>query len=652
MKAYERTILEETNGKPSIIITSNGIPLYNTIDTILSLYSDEYSLTIVVNMNKYDKERYQNVQDITNITNRTINTYLSHNLITASSTCLVTDIVNNILPIEKVSTLIILNGEKIKPNSNEAFIAYLFNERNSLKLIRVFINEIYIKDVEELRTIFCCNKFLFYPIFHEAVKKSKISHEMSVIDIKTPTFILEISTLILDLLKSMKIDYLNAFLNPFIDENSYNFKWLMIFLHNIDAFTLLRIYNSMIDKQKELGIVDSWIYSDKAFLLLKKLEEYRDSILEVTDTISATLNLNSDYVFEINEIPTNETILFDINYVIKIPKVKSLLKLINKFKEDKLKIIVQNTSIKIMIVQFLSYYKYEHYEIFTHEDFKNKTEGQKDEVLIFFNYNLGSLRHTEFIYPEGVKIFILNYRESVEEEIYLKSISREDDLFEKMIEDRGKMCLVTEFYTNTNLDIEEDVSIDIMIDSREMRSKLPFSLYRTKSFNLEIKVLKTGDYILKDNFVMIERKTLQDFKGSLKSGRLYSQATRYFSYLLIEFEDQTFPSILNPFYIKLLCIFINHFDTTRILWSNNSKYTCELFYKVYKLKPLAFEEEYDSVLFNLLLDIPGVNIECAKKIMREFVSIRELAEAPIDQLSKIIEEPRARQIFCFFREKL
>ncbi|ORD97693.1 RAD1 [Hepatospora eriocheir] len=475
---------------------------------------------------------------------------------------------------------------------------------------------------------------------------------MSVIDIKTPTFILEISTLILDLLKSMKIDYLNAFLSPFIDENSYNFKWLMIFLHNIDAFTLLRIYNSMIDKQKELGIVDSWIYSDKAFLLLKKLEEYRDSILEVTDTISATLNLNSDYVFEINEIPTNETILFDINYVIKIPKVKSLLKLINKFKEDKLKIIVQNTSIKIMIVQFLSYYKYEHYEIFTHKDFKNKTEGQKDEVLIFFNYNLGSLRHTEFIYPEGVKIFILNYRESVEEEIYLKSISREDDLFEKMIEDRGKMSLVTEFYTNTNLNIEEDVSIDIMIDSREMRSKLPFSLYRTKSFNLEIKVLKTGDYILKDNFVMIERKTLQDFKGSLKSGRLYSQATRYFSYLLIEFEDQTFPSILNPFYIKLLCIFINHFDTTRILWSNNSKYTCELFYKVYKLKPLAFEEEYDSVLFNLLLDIPGVNIECAKKIMREFVSIRELAEAPIDQLSKIIEEPRARQIFCFFREKL
>lgn len=101
-----------------------------------------------------------------------------------------------------------------------------------------------------------------------------------------------------------------------------------------------------------------------------------------------------------------------------------------------------------------------------------------------------------------------------------------------------------------------------------------------------------------------------------------------------------------------MCIFINHFDTTRILWSNNSKYTCELFYKVYKLKPLAFEEEYDSVLFNLLLDIPGVNIECAKKIMREFVSIRELAEAPIDQLSKIIEEPRARQIFCFFREKL
>jgi len=74
------------------------------------------------------------------------------------------------------------------------------------------------------------------------------------------------------------------------------------------------------------------------------------------------------------------------------------------------------------------------------------------------------------------------------------------------------------------------------VDSREQRSRIPSLLERMK-VPFEVVELKVGDYIIGD--VAVERKTIQDYIGSLSSGHLSQQLYELsfnfgLSYLLIE----------------------------------------------------------------------------------------------------------------------
>ena len=62
----------------------------------------------------------------------------------------------------------------------------------------------------------------------------------------------------------------------------------------------------------------------------------------------------------------------------------------------------------------------------------------------------------------------------------------------------------------------------IVVDIRELRSGLPFYLFRTKNI-LKISTLAVGDYLISPK-TCIERKTVADLVSSLNSGRLYLQA--------------------------------------------------------------------------------------------------------------------------------
>jgi ERCC4 domain len=105
--------------------------------------------------------------------------------------------------------------------------------------------------------------------------------------------------------------------------------------------------------------------------------------------------------------------------------------------------------------------------------------------------------------------------------------------------------------------------------------------------------LTVGDYVI-SNSVCIERKSLQDLRGSLASGRLYQQAEQMVRtyrrpVLLIEFaEDKPF----NPHYStehittdiapralqSRLSLLTLHFPTLRILWSRSPRATAELIF--------------------------------------------------------------------------
>ena len=145
----------------------------------------------------------------------------------------------------------------------------------------------------------------------------------------------------------------------------------------------------------------------------------------------------------------------------------------------------------------------------------------------------------------------------------------------------------------------------VVIDKREFRSQLPGALY-FGGFNVVPMFLKVGDYIL-GNETVIERKSLQDFEGSLKSGRLEKQIKQMFKkfnrvFVLIEFaERETLADLDNRlnfgrrnlsfwrrrarkfgFYQKLnfglLCqLIVDEFPRLRILVSFSPKQSFEYF---------------------------------------------------------------------------
>ena len=67
--------------------------------------------------------------------------------------------------------------------------------------------------------------------------------------------------------------------------------------------------------------------------------------------------------------------------------------------------------------------------------------------------------------------------------------------------------------------------IPIIVDDRECRGGVVDALRASGDFNVTVRRLAVGDYLVDDRF-LIERKTLPDLALSIQSGRLFRQALR------------------------------------------------------------------------------------------------------------------------------
>lgn len=98
----------------------------------------------------------------------------------------------------------------------------------------------------------------------------------------------------------------------------------------------------------------------------------------------------------------------------------------------------------------------------------------------------------------------------------------------------------------------------IIVDVRELRSSLPYVLYRTGWFQLEPATIAIGDYLLSPE-ICVERKSVADLIGSLNSGRLYTQVSamvRVYEVpvLLIEFDRDRPFSLIVRYYARWIVI--------------------------------------------------------------------------------------------------
>lgn len=227
----------------------------------------------------------------------------------------------------------------------------------------------------------------------------------------------------------------------------------------------------------------------------------------------------------------------------------------------------------------------------------------------------------------------------------------------------------------------------VVVDVREFRSSLP-SLLHGRSIVIVPCQLTVGDYVLSPH-ICVERKSIKDLISSFKDGRLYNQAETMLQHyknpmLLIEF-DQGKSFTLEPFadlsgslssvsatsssdlQSKLVLLTLA-FPKLRIIWSSSPYQTAEIFesLKAHEMEPdpilaarigLEGGERAEDQSFNrepqdMLRVVPGVTGKNLGNLVGGFESLREVANAEVEELEPVVGREAGRQIWRFFNKSV
>lgn len=339
-------------------------------------------------------------------------------------------------------------------------------------------------------------------------------------------------------------------------------------------------------------------------------------------------------------------------------------------------------------------------------------EEVKPKYIIMYEPDTSFVRRIE-VYrsshnDRNVRVYFLYYGGSVEEQRYLSSVRREKDAFTKLIKEKSSMSLTLTTDAHGSNEDPEDAFLRtintriagggrlaatsqpprIVVDVREFRSSLP-SLLHARSIVIVPCMLTVGDYILSPT-ICIERKSIKDLISSFKDGRLYNQAeTMLLHYkhpmLLIEF-DQNKSFTLEPFadlsgslsstssanassdlQSKLVLLTLA-FPTLRIIWSSSPFQTAEIFasLKTQEAEPdpiaavrigLEGGARAEDQVFNrepqdMLRVVPGVSGKNLGGLVREVGSLREVANAEVEELGRVVGKEAGRMAWRFFNKSV
>jgi DNA excision repair protein ERCC-4 len=318
---------------------------------------------------------------------------------------------------------------------------------------------------------------------------------------------------------------------------------------------------------------------------------------------------------------------------------------------------------------------------------------------------------------------------SAEEKTFMKSLEREQQAFERLIQHKKTMPLPISHTSTVTQEVQLSTALgvtrgsvgtymdgtlplaadtrtgrgkkqaankgqrrDVAVDVREFRSALPFVLHQG-GMRLAPVTLIVGDFVL-SQVHCVERKSISDLFGSFASGRLYTQVeqmTKYYACpcLLIEFDPAKSFSLQNSNDLggdirtdsvcsKMVLLTI-HFPKLRVLWSKSPHESLRIFQALKQshdevdveravqvgrndseealLLPAAGnedeeEDEVNEVARDMLLRLPGVNVQIARKIMQHVDTLADLTQLSRDELRTIVGPVVGQNLYRFFRQTL
>jgi DNA excision repair protein ERCC-4 len=290
-------------------------------------------------------------------------------------------------------------------------------------------------------------------------------------------------------------------------------------------------------------------------------------------------------------------------------------------------------------------------------------------------------------FQKDFKVYFMTYDNSFEEQVYLTSLRREKEAFEKLIEQKATIAIPVDerglvvvdpeamFFKNSTRNAAETKVKKVLVDVREFRAALPLLIY-SRRIEVVPCTIEVGDYILSPD-IAIERKSPSDLAQSLKSGRLYKQAQAMNLHyknpmLLVEFPQNNSFSLTfgldNEFCtLKRLVLLLIHFPKLSVIWSSSPLATGEIFEDLQRDKPdpiledaqacgLESETKLDKTTnqtpMEMLLCLPGISFKNYKVVMSKVKNIKELSEMSKEACCEMIGPEFGRMLYGGFHSPI
>jgi len=312
------------------------------------------------------------------------------------------------------------------------------------------------------------------------------------------------------------------------------------------------------------------------------------------------------------------------------------------------------------------------------------SQGLLDKVrprhVVIFDPETAPLREVECMCALNpswpLKVHLLYYENSTEEQRYITDINKERDAFARLQEEASSIVFRRHGADEVDATLGPSGGAHkVIIDLRDLRSALP-NLLDESGFAVDARTLEVGDYILSPD-VCVERKSVVDFHQSARSGRLVKQATQMCRHyarpcLLIEFDEQEAFQMqeYNRFhpagYVAQLAILTTHFGKLSLLWSKTPRATVHLFALLQRNQPPpdgdeaarkeaaedALVKHRNAVALDVLRQLPGVTADNMHRVVERAGSLARLARMSEAELEPVMGAINARLLREFLYKPL
>jgi len=292
------------------------------------------------------------------------------------------------------------------------------------------------------------------------------------------------------------------------------------------------------------------------------------------------------------------------------------------------------------------------------------------DIVIFYDNPISAIRRIQRIGRTGRrqkgKVYFLILRKTRDEARYWIGMKREHKLYQEIRSIR-KIGVVEESKRIDEYIREEKPgsNLPIYVDYRE-RGRDIITTLKKKGINIQITSLPIGDYVI-GSFV-VERKTMDDFMASIVDGRIFKQAkdlkelSKAKPIIILEGKLSEFliRGSINTYIGTVLSLLFDY--NIPVYISNNSRESAELIFSLYRrvaetgkstirIRPEKKPLDIYEIQKFILAGIPGVDKTIAERLLKEFKTLINIANASPNDLMRIkgIGPELASRIYKIFR---